>query len=188
MLVTKYEHKPEFTETISGSVSLSPRLEYSANMLDEAVTIIQTDLAKISDANREEIDDLGPDNPRTALLLETEQKVSFSLLVALEVQKKIHNIHSVHSIIEILPSTIPVIRTISAKLFDILPACSAKLSEISVQLGSIVLDSAILTKASFDFCHSSNEWSSLFDEAKLIADSKLCKQYPNVDFLKGGFT
>ena len=187
MLVTKYEHKSEFPETISGSVSLSPRLEYSVNMLDEAVTIIQTDLAKISDSNKE-IDDLGPDNPRTALLLETEQKVSFSLLVSLEVQKKIHSIHNVHSIIEILPSTIPVIRTISAELFDTLPFCSAKLSEISVHLGSIVLDSAILTKASFDFCHSSNEWSSLFDEAKLIANSKLCKQYPNVDFLKGGFT
>ena len=188
MLVTKYEHKPEFPETISGSVSISPRLEYSANMLDEVITIIQTDLAKIRESNRYEIGDLRTGDTRTVLLLETEHKVSFSLNVSLEVQKKIHNIHNVNSIIEILPSTIPVIRTISAKLFDILPACSVKLSEVSVHLGSIVLDSAILTKASFDFCHPSDEWSSLFDEAKLIADSKLCKQYPNVDFLKEGFT
>jgi len=77
-----------------------------------------------------------------------------------------------------------MIRTVSAQLFDVIPHCSQKLAELSVQLGSIVLDSAALTKARFDFSHSNEESASILDEVKLMADSKLCKQYPNLDFLK----
>jgi hypothetical protein len=51
-------------------------------------------------------------------------------------------------------------------------------------LGSIVLDSAALTKARFDFSQSNNEASIFLDEVKLMVDSKLSKQYPNVDFFK----
>jgi hypothetical protein len=74
-----------------------------------------------------------------------------------------------------------MIRTISAKLFALFPLTSQKLSELSVHLGSIVLDSATLTKARFDFSKSNHVSSTLLDEVKLMADSKLNKQYPLVD-------
>jgi hypothetical protein len=90
----------------------------------------------------------------------------------------------VTSITEILPSSIHVIRIVSAQLFEILPHCSQKLSELSVHLGSILLDSASLTKAKFDFGNSNDESSIFLDEVKLIVDSKISKQYPNLDFLK----
>ena len=77
-----------------------------------------------------------------------------------------------------------MIRTISAKLFVLFPICSQKLSELSVHLGSIVLDSAALTKARFDFSKSNHTCAILLDEVKLMADSKLNKQYPLVDFCK----
>jgi hypothetical protein len=77
-----------------------------------------------------------------------------------------------------------MIRTVSAQLFDIIPHCSQKLSEISVHLGSIVLDSAALTTARFDFSQSNSESSTLLNEVKLIVGSKLSKQYPNLDFFK----
>ena len=59
-----------------------------------------------------------------------------------------------------------------------------KLSELSVHLGSIILDSAVLTKARFDFSKSNHTCAILLDEVKLISDSKLNKQYPLVDFCK----
>ena len=77
-----------------------------------------------------------------------------------------------------------MIRTISAQLYEILPECSQKLSELSVHLGSIVLDSATLTKARFDFSLSNEESALLLDEVKLMVDSKISKQYPNLDFFK----
>jgi len=90
----------------------------------------------------------------------------------------------VNSIPRVLPSSIPLIRTISAQLYEILPNCSQKLSELSVHLGSIVLDSAALTTASFDFTQLNKESAILLDKVKLMADSKLSKQYPNLDFFK----
>ena len=77
-----------------------------------------------------------------------------------------------------------MIRTVSAKLFVISPISSQKLSELSVHLGSIVLDSAALTKARFDFSKCNDRSATLLDEVKLMADSKLNKQYPLVDFFK----
>ena len=77
-----------------------------------------------------------------------------------------------------------MIRTISAQLVDIHPESSQQLSELSVQLGSIVLDSATITKAQFDFSQSNLESSILLDEVKLMVDSKLSKQYPHLDFFK----
>ena len=93
-------------------------------------------------------------------------------------------ISNVNSIPEVLPPSIPMIRTVSAQLFDVLPNCSQKLSEISVHLGSIVLDSAALTTARFDFSQSNTESSTILNEVKLMVGSKLSKQYPNLDFLK----
>ncbi len=58
------------------------------------------------------------------------------------------------SIPQVLLAVIPMIRTVSAQLFDIAPNCNQKLSELSVYSGSIVLDSATLTKARFDFSQS----------------------------------
>jgi hypothetical protein len=55
-------------------------------------------------------------------------------------------------------------------------------------LGSILLDSAALTKAKFDFGNSNDESSIFLDEVKLIVDSKISKQYPNLDFLKSSNT
>jgi len=91
---------------------------------------------------------------------------------------------NVHIIPVILPATIPMIRTISAQLFDIVPHCSQKLSELSVHLGSIVLDSAALTKARFDFRQSNEESSIMLNEVKLMVDCKINKQYiPQIDAL-----
>jgi len=106
------------------------------------------------------------------------------LIILLKIQNQIGSISGINSIPEILPPSIPMIRTISAKLFGLLPTSSQKLSELSVHLGSIVLDSAALTKARFDFSKSNNVSAVLLNEVKLMTDSKLNKQYPLVDFSK----
>ena len=55
---------------------------------------------------------------------------------------------------------------------------------MSVHLGSILLDSAALTKARFDYSQSNEEASTLLNEVKLMVDCKINKQYPNLDFFK----
>jgi hypothetical protein len=77
-----------------------------------------------------------------------------------------------------------MMRTVSAQLYTLLPASSQNLSELSVHLGSIILDSAILTEARFDFSRSNIESSLVLNEVKLMVDSKINKQYPHLDFYK----
>lgn len=171
-------------ENISHSVTLVPRLEYSVNLLDEIVEILDNKRDELKKSNKELVHDFDESDKTHVDAIKIEHLVVFSLEILLHVKKKVGKISHVGSIPKVLPSSIPMIRTVSAQLFDMMPSCSQKLSEISVHLGSIALDSAALTTARFDFGQSNVESSSLLNEVKLMADSKLSKQYPNVDFFK----
>ncbi len=169
---------------ISNSVTLVPRLEYSVNLLDSIIEILKKKRYDLKKLNRSLIIDFDETNSTHLEAIELERITVFSLEILSQIKKRTGRISAVNSIPEILPVVILMIRTISAQLFDIAPNCSQKLSELSVHLGSIVLDSAALTKARFDFRQLNEESSTLLNEVKLMVDSKISKQYPNLDFFK----
>ena len=171
-------------ENISHSVTLVPRLEYSMNMLDDVIDVLGSKQIQLKKSNQDLAHDFDESDKLHADALKLEYLVTLSLDILLSVRKNVEKISNIGSIPEVLPSTIPMIRTVSAQLFEFIPNCSQKLSEISVHLGSIVIDSAALTTARFDFSQSNHESSSNLNEVKLMVDSKLSKQYPNLDFLK----
>ncbi len=170
--------------SISNSVTLVPRLNYSITLLDEIVQMIRKKRNDLKNSNKFLLDVFDESDNSHLERIQLEQTIVFSLSVVSEIKKRTQSISDIHNILELLPSSIPMIRIISAQLFEIFPNCSHKLSELSVHLGSIVLDSAVLTKARFDFSQSNDESSTLLDKVKLMADSKISKQYPNVDFFK----
>jgi len=163
------------------TVTIVPRLEYSKKLLDSIVSVLQKKRNELQNLNLILLD-VNDDACVTALNL--ERTIVFSLEILVQIKKRLNSISGVNSIPELLPLTIPMLRTVSAQLFNLLPACSQNLCELSVHLGSIVLDSAILSRARFDFSQSNDESSLVLDEVKLIVDSKISKQYPNVDFFK----
>jgi len=171
-------------ENITHSVTLVPRLEYSMNLLDEIIDVLNGKQSELKETNKDLVHDFDESNKIHVDALTLEYLVTYSLEILLQVKKSTRQISNVGSIPEVLPSSIPMIRTVSAQLFGIIPNCSQKLSEISVHLGSIVLDSAALTTARFDFSQSNTESSALLNEVKLMVGSKLSKQYPNLDFSK----
>ncbi len=168
----------------SHSVALVTRLKYSLTLLDEIVEILAKKRYDLRKSNKSLVIDFDETNDIHLKAIKLEQIMTFSLETLSQIKKRTGRISNVNSIPKVLPATIPMIRTISAQLFDIIPHCSQKLSELSVHLGSIVLDSATLTKARFDFSHSNEESSILLNEVKLMVDSKISKQYPNLDFFK----
>lgn len=170
--------------TISHSVTLVPRLEYSFNLLNGVIEILEEKRNELKESNKFLILDFNEYDKLHLNAIRLEQIMIRSLDILLHIKQKTGCITGIHSIPEVLPVSIPMIRTVSAQLFGIIPHCSQKLSELSVHLGSIVLDSAVLTKARFDFSQSNEESASILDEVKLMADSKLSKQYPNLDFSK----
>jgi hypothetical protein len=171
-------------ENASNSVSLVPRLEYSINLLNDIIDILKIKRHALKKSNKDLVSDFNDTDDLFLKAIELERIIIFSLEILFQIQKRIGCISSVYTIPELLSSAIPLIRITSAQLFEIIPNCSQKLSELSVHLGSIVLDSAVLTKARFDFSQSNEESSILLDEVKLMVDSKINKQYPNLDFFK----
>ena len=183
-MLVNYSFDTVESDNASHSVTLVPRLEYSINLLDNIIDTLQEKRIELKLVNEYLVTDFNSEEPSHVKNVELEHLVVFSLGILIKIKNQIGSISGINSIPEILPSSIPMIRTISAKLFVFFPICSQKLSELSVHLGSIVLDSAALTKARFDFSKSNHISSSLLDEVKLMADSKLNKQYPLVDFFK----
>jgi hypothetical protein len=171
-------------ENISHSVTLVPRFEYSINLLDDIIDVLFSKQIELKESNQDLIHDFDESDKIQVDALKLEHLIVYSLEILLHVKKNMRRISNISSIPEVLPSSIPMIRTVSAQLFGIVPNCSQKLSEISVHLGSIVIDSAALTTARFDFSQSNIESTTLLNEVKLMADCKLNKQYPNLDFFK----
>ena len=168
----------------SHSVTLVPRLDYSVNLLNDIIEILQEKKIELKNVNQYLITDFNKDDKSHLKNIKLEHLVIYSLDILVKIKNQIGSISGINSIPEILPSSIPMIRIVSAKLFVLFPMYSQKLSELSVHLGSIVLDSAALTKARFDFSKSNHMSAMLLDEVKLMTDSKLNKRYPLVDFYK----
>ena len=168
---------------ISQTPTIMPRLYYSHELLGKIIDILEHEKSELKKSNKLFfLKSLDTESacPQT---VDLERTVSFSLETLKYIQKKINSFSRIDEIPKIFPSLVPVIRTISAQLYDILPGPSKLLSELSLHLGSIVCDSATLTKAQFDFSQSNIESSLLLDEVKLMVDSKISKQYPHLDFL-----
>lgn len=167
--------------TISQTQTIVPRLDYSQNLISYVIQVLKTKKIQLKKSNKQLLQ--YEENDLICLrAIDVERKILYSLEALTNIQKRIHSISGINSIPEIFPSIVPVLRTISAQLVDIHPESSQQLSELSVHLGSIVLDSAAITKAQFDFGRSSQESSTLLDEVKLMVDSKISKQYAHLDF------
>ena len=181
IMLVNYTCSSNDPKNISYSVTLVPRLEYSVAILDDIIRILKKKKLELKKFNREVIE---TEESEKIIFhaVEHERTILSSLEILMTIRRIINQISGIDSIPESLSSTISMTRTASAKLFQFLPACSHRLSELSIHLGSIVLDSAILTKASFDFSQSNRKSADLLNELNLIVDSKLSKQYPNLDF------
>ena len=167
---------------ISQTRTIVPRLYYSNELLSEIMDVLTIEKSKLKKSNKILVNDYDDKDPACIRAIDLERRVSFSLEILYFIQKRLRNISKIDEIPKVFPSLVPMMRTISAQLVDILPETSKHLSELSVHLGSIVLDSATLTTAQFDFSHTNTESSLMLDEVKLMVDSKLCKQYPHLDF------
>ena len=167
---------------ISQTRTIVPRLYYSNDLLARIVDVLEKEKSKLTKSNKILITEYDDQDPTCVKAIDLERTISFSIEILYFIQKRIQTVTRIDEIPKIFPSLVPMMRTISAQLVDILPESSKLLSELSVHLGSIILDSATLTTARFDFSHSNIESSLMLDEVKLMIDSKLSKQYPLLDF------
>ena len=172
-------------ENILQTQAIVPRLNYSNGLVDKIVKVLKEKRLEIKKSNKILLSQIEDNDPECLKAIEMERKISFCLEILFNIKKRLNSVSKIDSIPKIFPSLVPVIRIISAQLIDLLPKLSQQLSELSVHVGSIVLDSATITKAQFDFNQSNLDSTMLLDEVKLMVDSKINKQYPHLDFFKG---
>jgi len=174
-LTAKYSHKN----------TLMPRFAYSLDLLDMILTQLDKKRTELKSQNLVLYDHAGDTfDLDFTKLVELEGEVYFAIESLKQIQNRMRSISGIHGITTNLPSAISIIRIISSRLFRYFPNYSQNLCELSSILGSIVMDSATITEAKFDFGESNRESQRILDEAKLIVDSKINKQYPNLDLAK----
>ena len=165
--------------------AIVPRLNYSNRLVEQITLVLKNKKNEMKKFNKSLLSKIDDDDPEFLKSIETERKIQFCLEILFNIQKKLNSISKIDSIPKILPSLVPILRITSAQLVEILPHSSQQLSELSVHVGSIILDSATITKAQFDFSQSNMDSTHFLDEVKLMVDSKINKQYPHLDFFKG---
>lgn len=166
------------------SMSLVPRLNYSNDLLSKIIQILKKKKTLTKRSTQMILQDCDSTEKACQEAIDTEKILSLSIEILTQIQKRSNMVSNVTSIPEIMPSAIPMIRTISANLHQVSPKSSLMLSELSVHLGSIIVDSAAICKAKFDFSELNAQSAILVDEVKLIVDSKIDKQYSNLETSK----
>ena len=173
-MLTNYDMKASGSLNSSHSVTLVPRLEYSVGLLSEITSILSQRQDELV-ASNSDITDM--QDPRQIRSLDLEKEISCCHEAITIVRHQVSEISDLRGFPAVLPPIISTIRTISAQIHGIIPDCSKMLSEVSVHLGSIALDSASLTKSRFDFVKSNKESAEMLDEVRLTIDTRMNRRY-----------
>ena len=170
---------------VSQNRTILPRLNFSKRLLEQILQEFTKERNSLVQYNKKYIAGLDEYSQSEIELIQKEKLVYFTIHALSQIQKQLDTLAHVDNIPQIIPMLIPTIRGVSAKLHVIFPQQSFELCELSSVLGSVLMDSASITEAQFDFRQSNQDSSNLLDEAKLIVDSKLNKLYPNLDSFTG---
>jgi len=162
-------------------VSILPRLSHSMMLIDRIIATLRECQRVSRVSNRHLRHDLDTTNPDQVRALSHERIQTFLLQALLAARSGLSR--EVCSMSEMPDTLLPVLfimRTIRAQLFDMVPECGRQISEASVYVGSIIIDTAMLAEARFGTAGSNSRALEMLDEIKMTTDSKLSKQYPNL--------
>ncbi len=164
--------------------TIKPRIDYAAEIVDTALDTLgqkRLDLAK-SNLELYKKSDGDKDSIKTlAAQVRLELEIAYAVESLRQVRRSIDSIVGLGNLPAVLSPTISIVRTIRSRLFLLMPALDFQLGDLSLLLSGIIIDSAQLASSSLDFGTANEVSAKLLDEAKLIADSKIYKQFPNLD-------
>jgi hypothetical protein len=165
--------------------TIKPRIDYAVEIVDRALEILgqrrieldksNLDLYKRSERNQEGLRTLEKQ-------VVSELEISYAVESLRQVRRSLDSVVGLGNVPTVLSPTISIVRTIRSRLFLLMPVLDFQLGELSLLLGGIIIDATHLTSSSLDFGRANETSKRLLDEAKLIADSKIYKQFPNLDF------
>ncbi|SMH70983.1 hypothetical protein [Candidatus Nitrosotalea okcheonensis] len=179
--VIEHENKSQLVR----ASTIKPRIDYATEIVDGLLDILVQHRHDVNQNNLDMYNLL--DNDRMSLTtlekqVRYERELSYTIESLRQIRRSLDCIVGLGNVPTVLSPTISVVRTIRSKLLALMPAMDFQLGELSLLLGGIIIDAAHLGSATLDFAKANEVSGKLLDEAKLIADSKICKQFPNLDF------
>lgn len=178
------DKKHEIKKQITRKSVLSPRLDYAAELVDRIlVTLVQKKFELHT--NNLSLYIKKNDDIHTSLEFKKQINMELEIFRSVEALRQVRNqidsIFVLADILLVLAPTISIVRTVRSGLYGLFSDTDTALGELSVVLGGLIIDSGQLTNARLDFEKANHDSNRLLDEAKLIADSKISKQFPNLD-------
>ena len=174
----------ETKNQITRASTLKPRLDYAAELVDGIMEILNQKKFELNKNN------LGlylktRENKHGMIefhrQLNFESEISCAVESLRQVRRCIDSVFGLGNIMLVLAPTISIVRTTRSRLLGNFADTDSQFGELSLVIGGLIIDVGQLTSATLDFDLANCESSRLLDEAKLIADSKIYKQFPNVD-------
>jgi len=163
--------------------TIKPRIDYTTEIVDGLLDVLVQHRQDVN-RNNSELYSKADRNcqPTLEKQIRYELELSYTIESLRQVRRSLDSIIGLGNLPSVLSPTISVVRTIRSNLLALMPALDFQLGELSLLLGGIIIDAAHLASTNLDFGQANQISSRLLDEAKLIADSKLYKQFPNLDF------
>ena len=185
VIQSKWIIENETKNQIVRAYTIKPRIDYATEAVDFILDILTQRKQELYKGNlelygkvterKESMDTLGNQ-------IRHELEISYSIESMRQVRRSLDSVVGLGNVTEAISPTISIVRTIRSRLFTLVPILDFQLGELSLLLGGIIIDAAHLASSNLDFGQANEMSQRLLDEAKLIADSKICKQFPNLDF------
>jgi len=166
------------------ALTITPRLGYCMYLIHRISQKLQNEYEQVRYSNHKFYscsEGAMVESPEFRKQVMAESGLACAIEALKLVEDKIASISQLSNISKVLP-LVSIIRTVNSTIYSIMPAESGDLVELSGILGSIVMDSGSLVEATFDFKQTNLESKQILTEVNLIVDSKINKQYPNLNF------
>lgn len=166
--------------------TIKPRIDYATEIVDGLLDVLVQHKHDIAQNNLDLYKRLEVEPvviPTLEKQVKYELELSYTIESLRQVRRSLDCVAGMGNVSTVLSPTVSIVRTIRSKLLALMPAVDFQLGELSLLLSGIIIDAAHLASLTLDFSMANEVSSRLLDEAKLIADSKMCKQFPNLDFL-----
>ncbi len=162
------------------SFTILPRMAFCTDLLDSILEELKSrsKLIKTENSRLYRTDSLQEES------VDMERALYFAQESLAQIRYHLQSVTGVWNIPFVLSASVPLIRATNSKLHGLVPEIDSKLAKLSSVIGSIIVDSASISEAQVNFKEINSESGKLLDVAKLMADSKINKLYPNLDLLK----
>ncbi len=182
---SKWIVNDEAKNQITRACTLKPRLDYAGKILDGILDIF---VQKRFELNKSNINQCSKTKGLHILSdLQEQIHCELELLWAVEslrqVRRCLDSVSGLDNIALVLAPTISIVRTVRSKTMFSFPEADSSFGELSLLLGGLIIDAGHLSGTNLNFELANQESCRLLDEAKLIANSKIYKQFPNVEML-----